>query len=415
MAGVSSWAPKRRCRSLSCFGNRSRGSLATFSGLQYLWIAGCPQYRSDPRLRLCVSAVDKISHVAFLLGAAFAVKLGILIGAPLVLYVLLVSRRPARAAALLTLVMATGAVLVSGGSFGLARMQSVFDMVYSENVKAAERSILWNMIHYSVSIVPGMGVHFAIILSVSAIGWAFWSRTGLSGWQKLVSHPWFAVTLGCAFHFGVSLSFGDPFARHMLVLYPFLAIFAITGISYLSFFRTPTVMSLVLILSIALSAFAAWPVLRSFRNDPNIAAARWLKKNTDPDDCILFSQYSGRAKQFLGAKTDASCERKGSSPRFITIHSHWSGRFTGSWWLKPRPKNPGEVYKFNADRMLRFGDRSRELVFWQALFDGRARDWRIVAVFGDDWWTLEWMFLTLIGRGYDQFVTTGKIAIAKEL
>jgi hypothetical protein len=213
----------------------------------------------------------------------------------------------------------------------------------------------------------------------------------------------------------VSLSFGDPFVRHMLVLYPFLAIFAITGLSHVGVFRSARVATGLLMFAIAFSVFASWPILRSFRNDPNVSATRWLTEHAGPDDCVLFSQYSGRAKQLFGGAVDVRCKAEGALPRFMAIHSHWSGRITGSWWLKPRPKNPGEVYKFSGDRMLHFDDRAHELEFWQALFDGNGKDWRIVAVFGDDWWSLEQAFLKLIDRGYDQFVTTGKVVIAERV
>jgi hypothetical protein len=113
----------------------------------------------------------------FLLGAAFAVKLGILVGAPLIVYVLLVSLKPVKIMVLLALAVMTGAVLTSGWSFGIDRMHSVLDMVYFENVKAAERSLSWNVVHYAASIIPGMGVHFGVILSLSVLGWLHWART----------------------------------------------------------------------------------------------------------------------------------------------------------------------------------------------------------------------------------------------
>jgi hypothetical protein len=52
-----------------------------------------------------------------------------------------------------------------------------------------------------------------------------------------------------------------------------------------------------------------------------------------------------------------------------------------------------------------------ELRFWQELAAGRAGDWRVIQTFGDDWTTPERLFLSLLGRGYDQFVTAGRVFV----
>ena len=349
---------------------------------------------------------------AFLVGGAFAVKLGVLIAAPLVVHVVLLSARRAASAALLGLGLTTGAFVVSGGSFNISRMRMAFDMVYSQSLTIAERTPTWNMIHYLLSSVAGIGVHFGAILVLSLFGWLSWIRMRSLRDREAMDTSWLAVALGCVLHFVVISNFGAPFTRHMLPLYPFLAIFGVVGLSYLDLFRRRIASAALLIVVVVLGALASRPVLRSFRNDPNVTAGRWLQTHAGVDECILFTKYAERTQDFLGRTARAGCQ-EGRSPRFMVIHSQWSGRVTGRWWLKPRPGKPGDVYKFGANAMLRFDDRSRELEFWQSLDDGRAGDWRIVARFGDDSWTGERLFLRLVGRGYDQFTTPGEIVIAE--
>jgi hypothetical protein len=52
-----------------------------------------------------------------------------------------------------------------------------------------------------------------------------------------------------------------------------------------------------------------------------------------------------------------------------------------------------------------------ELRLWQEVMKGRAGDWRVIQAFGDDWPTPERFFQSLLGRGYDQFVTAGRVSV----
>lgn len=81
----------------------------------------------------------------------------------------------------------------------------------------------------------------------------------------------------------------------------------------------------------------------------------------------------------------------------------WVGRLTGSWWLKPAPTELRDVYHFDGSL--------EELQSWQEVMAGKSRDWRVIASFGDDWRTPERLFLSLVGRGYDQFVTAGRVSV----
>jgi hypothetical protein len=55
-----------------------------------------------------------------------------------------------------------------------------------------------------------------------------------------------------------------------------------------------------------------------------------------------------------------------------------------------------------------FDGSFEEVRFWQRLMAGEPTEWRVRASFGEDWNTPERLFLGLVGRGYDQFVTAGR-------
>lgn len=343
--------------------------------------------------------------LAFLVGAALAVKLGFLVALPLMLFMILRSDRRIRDAALLCAGVAAGGILVSGGA-GASRMRMVWDMVWYDNVTGAERSLLWNAVHYIGSLVAGMGVHAVLIVVVSLALSLPRVRGAISaGSGRILERPGLAVALGCAIHFAAISGFNAAFTRHMLLLYPFLAIFAMVGVSSSPVFHDRRSAILLLLFVIVLGTIATWPVMRSFSSDPSVVAARWLEGHAGAGDCIHFTWYTDRTRELLPWDTGAACAGDTRPARFLVIHSAWSGRFTGSWWLKPRPKAAAEVHNVAVEES--------ELKFWQRLFEGLDAEWRITAAFGDDWPTVERRFLTLTGRGYDQFATPGRIVIAE--
>jgi hypothetical protein len=145
------------------------------------------------------------------------------------------------------------------------------------------------------------------------------------------------------------------------------------------------------------NTFATLPLLRSFAEDPVDRAMAWVRAKT---------AYDPRVPSFRNFPPIPSVRTRpvASGPDAVTnVHSAWLGRLTGSWWLRPAPVDLRDVYHFEGT--------VKDLRFWQKLAAGRAGDCQVIQTFGDDWATPERLFLSLLGRGYDQFVTAGRVLV----
>ncbi len=369
-------------------------------------------------LRWCERpAATLLAAFALLTGAAFAVKLGVTIGLALAPRILVTSHRRMRDLALLVGGGAAGAVLTSGGSLTPGQLTSISRTV-EVTMWGVETSLPWNMVHHLGSVITGLGWLFAIVLAASLLGWRSWVReAGRPDWRRTLTSPWSALAAGCVLTFLVICQSSSAFTRQMLVLYPYVVLFAMAGISRLGPLRAlqdapqdgrwtaPNLAgAAALALVTSYGSMAAWPVLGSFSDDPNLRAAAWLQAHTDGDDRIDFTQYAERAKQSF----DRAPARPGDgrTRELLVIHSHWVERLTGRWWLKPAPASLAETKRPPTED-------PRVLSSWQRVMAGHPTGLRIVATFGHDWWTPERAFLSLVGRGYDQFVTTGQVYIVE--
>jgi len=355
--------------------------------------------------------------VAFglLVGGALAVKLGVIIALPLALHVLVTSRRRGVDAALLGLGTMAGAYVMSGGVPTLAELGAITARVDTVTT-GVETSLPWNVVHHLGSLITGMGGLFVLVLITSLPGWGSWVRDlRRADWRTTFASPWSALAAGCVLNFAVICWSSSAHTRHMLVLYPFVVLFAMAGISRLRWARrlldAPPERSVARVnlagaaamaLIAAYGSVTARPVLGSFSDDPNVRAARWLREQTDADDRVQFARYTERARLLF----DMTSRRPGDgrTRELLVIHSYWSGRFTGTWWLKPAPKTLKEVKQPGTED-------AGVLDVWQALMEGRLTNLKIVASFGDDWRTPERALLHAVGRGYDQFVTAGEVSI----
>ncbi len=354
---------------------------------------------------------------ALLVGAALAVKLGVVIAIPLGLHVLLTSHRRMAHATILLAGTVAGAFLVSGGSPSVGELAGIAGFV-TASVRPTKASLPWNAVHHLGSLVPGMGVLFVGVLMASILGWRAWVRDARrAGWRATLATPWGAVAAGCLLSLYTVVQASSIHTRQLLVVYPFLVIFAMAGISRLGpvrrFLEPPSEGSqrranlagaAAVALITAYGVMASRPVLASFTDDPNVRAARWLNSHGDSDDCVEFTRYTELAKHLHHRMPARAGD--GRTRDLVVIHSYWFGRFTGSWSLKPAPKALNQVKGRHAkdERVLRG---------WQALLEGRLTGLTTVATFGDEWWTPERAFLSLVGRGYDQFMTAGQVLIVE--
>jgi hypothetical protein len=183
----------------------------------------------------------------------------------------------------------------------------------------------------------------------------------------------------------------------MLPVYPLLVLFALSEVASRT---TRAAVGVALSVSFfAYGIYATRPVLGSFVHDPVDRAVAWVRSETPCDPRVP------PLRNFAPLTSAATRPRAPGEPaQVMIVHSAWLGRLTGSWWLKPAPADLRDVYHFEGGLP--------ELRFWQKLAAVREADgWRVVRTFGDDWKTPESLFLSALGRGYDQFVTAGRVLV----
>ena len=337
------------------------------------------------------------SEVAFglFLGAAFAFKFaGVSIGIPPLVSMLIRSRSRMRTAAVAVASFVAGVIAFSDGFLRFVASSSIFETVIVANAQTARVTPVWNAVHYVLSLLPAMGALFSLALLAAGV-----SRSArvLRRRGPLVSglvEPLPAIAFGAGLYFlGICFS-SNPFTRHMLPLQAVLTLFVVVELDRAFEHRRERARSsLVLVLLSAATAYnlvVTWPVVGSFARDPLDRASEWVRA------------HAGRDAALPPLRNFPPVVSAGSEPgeSVMIVHSAWLGRFTGSWWLKPAPRDPRDIYNYRGT--------VAELRFWQAIGADRAPPWRVVAGFGDDWNTPERLFLSLVGRGYDQFVTAGR-------
>lgn len=333
-----------------------------------------------------------------ILGGVFAVKLvGVVIGIPLMVSMILRSPSRRRTALAIGVSLFVGVYAFAGGHMRFASISSVFQKVVVENVRATRIRPGWNAVHHLLSLLPGMGALFILLLMIS-IGWRLIAR--VRAWRVRALDPLPAVGIGSLLYFLAICFSSNPFVRHVLPLYPFLILFVLVTTDALlrtrfSPGRGATVGSLLFACALAYNTFTSWPLARSFVDDPLDEASAWVRAET---------AFEPRVEAFRNFPPVPSVRARPAPPgapeELMIVHSAWLGRLTGSWWLRPAPKEVRDVYHFDGS--------FEELRFWQKLMAGELTEWRVLASFGDDWNTPERLFLSLIGRGYDQFVTAGR-------
>jgi len=339
----------------------------------------------------------------FLLGGVFTFKLiGVVFGIPLLLSMVARSRSRRRTIMTIGLSFLAGLWAFSAGFLRFARPSSMFQKVVVENARASRVRPGWNTVHHLLSLVPGMGALFALALVVAVVSFGFRVvRRGGVALRPLDPFP--AIALGALLYF-LSICFSsNPFTRHMLPVYPFLILFVLSEAIAPQAARArqnlrPALAALLFVVFAGYDTFATRPLLRSFSNDPVDRALAWVRAKT---------AYEPRFPPFRNFAPVPSVRSPsvpfGGPDALTVVHSAWVGRLTGSWWLRPAPVELRDVYHFEGT--------VEELRFWQKVMAGRAGDWRVIQAFGDDWKTPERLFLSLLGRGYDQFVTAGRVFV----
>jgi hypothetical protein len=340
----------------------------------------------------------------FFLGGAFAFKLvGITIGIPPLISMIVRAGSRVRTSAAVGLSFVAGAWVLSGGFLRFASISSMFQKVVVENAQASRITPGWNAVHHALSLLPGLGLFFATLLVVSVVSRLIASaREGRSPARSTLLQPFPAIGVGVFLYFAGICFSSNPFTRHMLPVYPFLILFVLKTIDAIAADRfSPALRQrlpvFVFASALVYNTFASWPVVRSFARDPVGRATAWVRAETG---------YEPRVPALRNFPPIASVRANSPSSvgdSLVIVHSAWLGRLTANWWLKPAPRDTRDVYHFEGSL--------GELRFWQKLLVGRSRDWRVIASFGDDWNTPERFFLSLLGRGYDQFVTAGRVYV----
>ncbi len=339
-----------------------------------------------------------------LLGGVFAFKLiGVVFGIPLLLSMATRSVSRRRTVMTVGLAFLAGLLAFSAGFLRFALPSSIFEKVVVENARASRIRPGWNAVHHLLSLVPGMGAPFTLLLVVAVVWFGFRvvRRRGRVPFRPLDPLP--AIAIGTLLYF-LSVCFSsNPFTRHMLPVYPFLILFVLLQVivplsNGVSKELRPFTAVLVFLFFVTYGTFATRPLLRSFAEDPVDRALVWVRANT---------AYEPRFPPFRNFPPVPSVRSRpidrGGADALTIVHSAWAGRLTGSWWLRPAPVDLRDVYHFEGT--------VEDLRFWQKLMAGGAGDWRVIQAFGDDWTTPERLFLSLLGRGYDQFVTAGRVFV----
>ena len=353
---------------------------------------------------LCWDRTRSLSREAifgFLLGGILAFKLiGAVIAFPPLVSMVVRSATRSRTAVTIAVSALAGAVAWSGGFLRFALPSSLFDTVVVQNAQASRIRPGWNAVHHVLSVLPGMGAPFFLLLVVAAASFATRAGRGRTRLPLRALDPLPAVASGALLYFlGVCFS-SNPFTRHMLPVYPLLVLFVLLHAIAPQTDRVPpgkrlAVAVLLFVSLVTYGALATRPVLRSFAEDPLDRAAAWVRANTE---------FEPRVPPFRNFPPVPSARAGTGAPEgsaeLAIVHSAWLGRLTGSWWLKPAPAEPRDVYHFDGS--------FEEVRSWQRLMAGEPTQWRVRASFGEDWNTPERLFLALVGRGYDQFVTAGR-------
>jgi hypothetical protein len=340
----------------------------------------------------------------FLLGGIFVLKLvGVVFGFPLLLSMAARSRSHRRTVAAVGFSFMAGLFAFSAGSLRFALPSSIFQKVIVENAKAGRIHPGWNAVHHLLSLVPGMGAPFVLLFVVAVVAFGFRVFRRPDGLRLRPLEPLPAIAIGTLLYF-VSICFSsNPFTRHILPVYPFVVLFVLFQAvvpltNRLPLSLRPAMAILLFGFFVAYGTFATRPLLRSFADDPVPRAMAWVRANT---------AYEPRFPSFRNFRPVPSVRsrpiERGDPDALTIVHSAWVGRLTGSWWLRPPPVDLRDVYHFDGT--------AGDLRFWQEVMKGRARDWQVIQAFGDDWPTPERLFLSLLGRGYDQFVTAGRVFV----
>jgi hypothetical protein len=342
----------------------------------------------------------------FVLGGIFAFKLvGVIFGVPTLLSMVVRSGSRMRTVMMVGLSFVAGLFAFSAGFLRFALPSSIFQTVVVGNAQTSRIRPGWNAVHHLLSVVPGMGALFTLLLvvAVASFGLRALHRRGRVPFHPLAPLP--AIAIATLLYF-LSICFSsNPFTRHMLPVYPFLILFALSEAIAPRVNRAPqnlrpAMAALLYVLFAGYDTFATRPVLRSFSNDPVDRAMAWVRAKT---------AYEPRFPSFRNFPPVPSVRSRpvppGGPDALTVVHSAWVGRLTGSWWLRPAPVDLGDVYHFEGT--------VQELRLWQNVMAGRKGDWRVIQAFGDDWRTPERLFLSLLGRGYDQFVTAGRVFVVE--
>ena len=339
-----------------------------------------------------------------LLGGVFVFKLiGVVFGIPLLLSMAARSVSRRRTVMTVGLSFLVGLLAFSAGFLRFALPSSIFEKVVVENARASRIRPGWNAVHHLLSLVPGMGALFTLLLvaAVASFGFRVVRRRSRVSFHPLDPLP--AIAIGTLLYF-LSICFSsNPFTRHMLPVYPFLILFVLfeaiaPPANRVSQKLRPALAVLLFVFFVGYDTLATRPLLRSFAEDPVDRAMAWVRANT---------AYEPRVPPFRNFPPVPNVRSRpvpsGGPDALTIVHSAWLGRLTGSWWLRPAPVDLRDVYHFEGT--------VKDLRFWQKLTAGRAGDWRVIQTFGDDWKTPERLFLSLLGRGYDQFVTAGRVLV----
>lgn len=323
------------------------------------------------------------------MGAALVIKGSILIALPLaVCMVAWSANRVATAAAMLAAAF-TAVAGLSGMSLGFAHPRVLYQLVVENNMRTAKFSVFENSLHYAGSVVPSLGVLFSLLLLISIVAYGRRLARDHPRWKGAVGSPWTIVAVGCGLHFVGVCFLSNPFVRHLLPLHPFLILFALRelGVVAASVHFGQRMRLLAVLSVIAYEASISWPIVRSFGDDPMSQASRWLQAETGlrlpPTDGLNLPprEHGG----------------------VLVVHSWWSGRVTGRWWLKPSPRSLDEAYHFRGS--------AADFELWRRVLGGQSKEWRVIWSSGEDWNTPERWFLTWLGKGYDQGVTAGRVEI----
>ncbi len=284
-----------------------------------------------------------LGAAGFSVGMAVGLKLTLWLGPALAIAVISRPHRIARSvtAILLTIAGFATCTFLSMSPFDVVKCFTGNSVVPPDALRASDFPLL-----YAIELLPSFG---ALTLVIATFG----ASSALSKSRDAYAIA-VALVVPAILHLAVGLPKFAPFPRHLLPLFPLLALAFGVGATRA---RWSTIVA---VIALAYLAYASIGTERRFDHDPRTKVREFLRTRVDPGSRVAWSAYEAEigADGFI-----ASAFPDGSAPDVIVAEAyrvnHW---LSGTKLRDSRPTDHRQVFD---------GQSALHLTAWQQLFDAK--------------------------------------------